>query len=911
MAETIGLFVDERAVEVPPGTFVLEAVRRAGIQIPHLCWTEGLEPEGNCRSCLVEIEGERRLSPACARRVEPGMVVRTDTARARAVRNGVLRLLAAAYTPLTGVRDELAEALGPDQETRVENETANRPPPTVDASHPAITVRLQACILCTRCVRACRDVQVNEVIGVAGHGAGSRIVFDLDVPLGESTCVGCGECVQVCPTGALSPANAPEVESPVRTARSVCPYCGVGCRIRWHAAGRRIVRVDGDDGPANRKRLCVKGRFGFDYVHHPERLTRPLVRRPDAPRQIDVARLTPGEARALFRETSWEEALERAARGFLRIRERDGPRALAGFGSAKGTNEEAYLVQKLVRTGFGSNNVDHCTRLCHAASVTALLEMVGSGAVSNPVRDVAQADVILVIGANPSENHPVAATFMKNAVRNGATLIVMDPRRTPLARHARWFLPFRPDTDVLLLNGMLHAILEAGLVDERFVDRYTEGFEALRAHLEAFPPERVAPVCGIRADTIREVARAYASAERAMIFWGMGISQHIHGTDNARALIDLALITGQIGRTGTGLHPLRGQNNVQGASDVGLIPMSLPGYQSVEDARARARFEAAWRCRIDPEPGLTVVEVAEAARRGTLRGLYVLGENPAMSDPDLRATRQALAALEHLVVQDLFLTETALFADVVLPGSALPEKCGTVINTDRMVQRVDPVLDPPGDARQDWWIVQALAHRMGLDWNYPGPESVYEEIRGLWPALAGIPWSRLEQERSVTWPAADPRRPGREVLFGDGFPTPSGRARLRPARFHQDHELPDSEFPLVLITGRQLEHWHTGAMTRRARVLDRLQPAPVAFVHPRTLEALGMVPGELATVESRRGRLHVPLHPDPGLEPGQVFMPFCYREAAANLLTSAELDPEAKIPEFKFCAVRMCPRNAA
>jgi formate dehydrogenase major subunit len=749
---------------------------------------------------------------------------------------------------------------------------------------------------------------VNDVIGFAYRGADAKIVFDLDDPMGASTCVACGECVQACPTGALMPARNVAMQKPDRTVDSVCPYCGVGCQTTYNVKDNRILFVNGRDGPSNHGRLCVKGRYGFDYVSHPQRLTKPLIRISGVAKSADMS-VDPSDFGAVFREASWEEALDFAASGLRTIRDTRGKRALAGFGSAKGSNEEAYLFQKLVRTGFGTNNVDHCTRLCHASSVAALLEGIGSGAVSNQVSDVAKAEVVLVIGANPTVNHPVAATWIKNAVKNGTKLIVADPRRTELARHATHFLQFKPDTDVALLNAMLHAIVEEGLVDEAFVASRTSGFEALRANVKGYSPEAMAPVCGVPAQTIREVARMYASSKGSMILWGMGISQHVHGTDNARCLIALALATGQVGRPGSGLHPLRGQNNVQGASDAGLIPMMYPDYKRVGTPEAQARFEALWGTALDPQPGLTVVEIMNAAIAGSIRGMYIMGENPAMSDPDLHHARQALAQLDHLVVQDIFLTETAYFADVVLPASAFPEKTGTFTNTDRMVQLGRRALDPPGEARQDLWIIQQLARRMGQSWNYEGEESgvaaVFEEMRAAMPSIAGITWQRLIDESSVTYPCLEEGDPGEPVVFIDEFPTADGRGRFVPADIIPAAEQPDGDYPMVLITGRQLEHWHTGAMTRRASVLDAIEPDPVASLNPADLRRMKVSPGEVLTVESRRGSIALYARADEGTPPGSVFIPFCYYEAAANLLTNPALDPVGKIPEFKYCAVRV------
>jgi len=896
--------LDGETIDASPGESILQAAQRYGREIPHLCYQEGLRADGNCRACVVEIEGERTLSPACCRFPADGMVVDSAGERPRRAQKMVLELLRTDMPESQSSRDNELDHWSASLGLPKPRFPARRPP-AADHSHPAITVRLEACIQCTRCLRACREIQVNQVIGNAGRGAKTRIVFDLDDPLGESSCVACGECVQACPTGALVSTRGQEEEAE-RQVDSVCPYCGVGCQLTYHLRDNRILFVTGRDGPANNSRLCVKGRYGFDYVHHRQRLKTPLIRRKDAPKR---AALEPDPADPFrdFRPASWEEALGLAADGLRRIRNQQGPSALAGFGSAKGSNEEAYLFQKLIRTGFGCNNVDHCTRLCHASSVVALLEMIGSAAVSNQVADVHAAEVIMVIGSNTTENHPVAATFLKNAVNEGKTLIVMDPRRTQIANHATHFLQFRPDTDVALLNAIMQAVIELNLVDRDFIANRTTGYPELERHLQPFTPEAMSAVCGVDAATIREVARLYAASPASIIFWGMGVSQHVHGTDNARALISLALMTGQIGRPGTGLHPLRGQNNVQGASDVGLIPMVLPDYQPVDDPKARSRFEALWGQKLDPVPGLTVVEIMHAVTDGHIQGMYIMGENPAMSDPDLNHTRKALASLDHLVVQDIFMTETAYYADVILPASAFPEKTGSFTNTDRRVQLGRKALDPPGEARQDLDIIQQLARRMGLDWHYRQASDVFAEMRQTMPSIRGITWERLEQTGSVTYPCHNPGDPGQSILFTEAFPTPSGRAKFTPSPFINADELPDDDYPWVLITGRQLEHWHTGAMTRRSRVLDHIEPLPVAMLHPDELARIGIRPGEPVRIGSRRGEVTAYARADPGLQRGQVFLPFCYREAAANLLTNAALDPAAKIPEFKFCAVMVEP----
>ncbi|MBG9386601.1 formate dehydrogenase subunit alpha [Caenimonas aquaedulcis] len=907
-APTVTFKLDGREVTCRANETLIEVADREGVEIPRLCYKPGLDKVGNCRSCMVEIKGERVLVPSCCRYPTQGMEVSSNSERAVASQKMVLELLQADMPEADYTRhnevDEWAAKLGVGKPR-----FPSRAQVPADLSHPAIAVNLDACIQCTRCLRACRDEQVNDVIGLAFRGEQAKIVFDMDDPMGVSTCVACGECVQACPTGALMPARDAALAVPDKQVPSVCPYCGVGCQLTYNVKDGKILFVEGRDGPSNHKRLCVKGRYGFDYANHPQRLTVPLIRRKDAPKVAD-AEMDPDRLMDIFREASWEEALEFAGGTLAKLRDTHGPKSLAGFGSAKGSNEEAYLFQKLVRTGFRSNNVDHCTRLCHASSVVALLEGIGSGAVSNPVMDVTRAEVVIVIGANPTVNHPVAATWIKNAVKNGTKLIVMDPRKSDLYRHAHRYLQFKPDTDVAMLNAMMYVIVHEGLVDEAFIASRTIGYEDLKKNVEGYSPEAMAPICGIDAETLRYTARLYASSKGSMILWGMGVSQHIHGTDNARCLIALALMTGQIGRPGTGLHPLRGQNNVQGASDAGLIPMMYPDYQRVVDPAARARFERAWQLpagTLDDQPGLTVVEVMHAIKAGTVKGMYVMGENPAMSDPDANHARESLAALEHLVVQDIFLTETAYLADVILPAGAFPEKTGTFTNTDRLVQMGRQAIDPPGDAKQDLWIIQEIGKRLGLPWNYGHVSEVFDEMRHTMPSIAGITWERLEREHAVTYPCREEDDPGEPVVFVEDFPREGGRGRFVPADIIPADERPDTEFPMVLITGRQLEHWHTGSMTRRATMLDAIEPDPVALIHPLDVEQLGIRPGDVVTIESRRGSVSLYARADDSSPRGAVFVPFCYYEAAANKLTNAALDPFAKIPEFKYCAVRLTP----
>ncbi len=930
LPQTVEFKLDGNTIHAYEGETILKAAKRHGIDIPHLCYKDGYRADGNCRACVVEVKGERVLAPSCCRSATAGMEVQANSERAVKSQKMVVEMLLSDMPDVgykwndadgteknSGQHGELSDwAARLDVSVRPELKALRREQPKADISHPAMAVNLDACIQCNRCVRACREEQVNDVIGYAMRGSHSEIVFDLNDAMGDSTCVACGECVQACPTGALMPKTQIGTQVVDKKVDSVCPFCGVGCLLTYNVKDNVIVSVDGRDGPANHSRLCVKGRFGFDYAASPQRLTKPLIRKAGVakdPALLEKLNRNSADWSEVFREATWEEALDYSGSTLKNLRDTHGKKSLAGFGSAKGSNEEAYLFQKLVRTGFGSNNVDHCTRLCHASSVAALLEGVGSGAVSNQVNDVEHSDLIFVIGSNPTANHPVAATWMKNAMKRGAKIVLADPRVTDIGKHAWRTLQFKADTDVAMLNALIHTVIEEGLTDADFIRDRASNFEVLRENVKAYSPEAMAPICGIPAQTLREVAREFAKAKGAMILWGMGISQHVHGTDNARCLIALVTVTGQIGKPGSGLHPLRGQNNVQGASDAGLIPMMFPNYQRVDNKANHDWFENFWGVSLDDKPGYTVVEIMHKALAPDsdphkIRGMYVMGENPAMSDPDLNHARHALASLEHLVVQDIFMTETAWLADVVLPATAWPEKTGTVSNTDRMVQMGKQALTPPGEAKPDLWIIQQLANRLGCGWDYRGAHegvaAVYEEMRqAMHAAISGITWERLERESSVTYPCLSAEDPGAPTVFIDRFATSDGRVHLVPADIIPANERPDAEYPFVLITGRQLEHWHTGSMTRRATVLDAIEPIATASMCGADLAEMGLAAGDVITVQSRRGEVAIHVRRDDGTPQGAVFMPFAYYEAAANLMTNAALDPFGKIPEFKYCAV--------
>jgi formate dehydrogenase major subunit len=911
VTQTLSVTIDGIQVEAPPGTTVYEAAQTAGIDIPVLCHAPNLQPVAVCRVCVVEVEGTRVLQAACIRQVEDGMVIHTQSDKVKRSRAMLVELLMSDY-PKPGNGASNGQLGHNDlllQLAQQEGITAARFPArpfdnSRDLSSAVIQVDHNACILCDRCIRACDEVQNNEVIGRAGKGYRARIAFDNDLPMGQSTCVSCGECMAACPTGALidKPLTLQvRPDQPLKPVDSLCPYCGVGCSITYSVDTRSntIVQVAGRASPVNHGRLCVKGRYGFDYAHHQERLTVPLIRRPEYyPKTADG--LAP--VRAAFREATWDEALDLAAQHFLAVKQQFGGQALAGFGSAKCSNEDNYLFQKLIRAVFGTNNVDHCTRLCHASSVAALMEQIGGGSVSNPFSDCLETDAILIIGSNTTHNHPVAATFMKQAAKAGTTLIIADPRRPEMADHADYYVRFNPGTDVAFLNGLMHIILQEGLYDAQFIEQRTEDFDRLRDTLMTYTPRVVSRLTGVPERLLTDVARAYGQAERAMIFWGMGISQHTTGTDNARCLINLALLTGNIGRPGAGLHPLRGQNNVQGASDVGLIPMVYTGYQSVEDPAVRQKFAHAWGVELDPKPGLTVVEIMSEVLEGNIKAMFMMGENPFLSDPNINKVKKALARMDFLVVQDIFLTETAEYADVILPATSFAEKTGTYTNTDSRVQLARQAIEPPGQARVDWHIVADLARRMGYPMSYASEEDIWQEIVALTPVFRGITYERLQHE-GIPWPCPEPDHPGIPIRFTEEFPR--GKGKFSPAEFAPAKELPDDEYPLVLNTGRVLQHWHTGTMTRRAKALDEIAPEARLEMTPEDLADLRLADGELVRVVSRRGEVTVKVLQSHKPSRGSVFLPFHFKEAAANLLTIDALDPYGKIPEFKFCAVRV------
>jgi formate dehydrogenase alpha subunit len=906
--DTIRLTINGRQVVAEKGATVLEAALEAGIYIPKLCYDPDLKPYGGCRLCVVEIEKMRGLVSSCTTPATEGMVVRTDTPRVNQSRRITMELIGANHHGdcLACVKNQdcellkIARYLGIEQEhiARLRKSTQVLP---IDDSHPAFIRDLNKCILCAKCVQACHEIVCHDAIDIAFRGNSARIATFGDKPIAESICKSCGECVMRCPTGALVPKWE---KPPTEEVKTTCPYCGVGCSIYLGVRDNKVVSMRGDhEGPANRGSLCVKGRWGYDFLSHPERLTKPLIRLPGVARKASQD----GQVYEIFREASWDEALKLAANKLLELKEVCGADSIAALSSAKCTNEDNYVMQKFVRAVIGTNNIDHCARLCHASTVVGGIAAFGQGAMSNSYSDFEKTEFFFVIGSNTTECHPIIGSLIKRRVRfGGAKLIVADPRSIELGEYAAVRLPHKPGTDVALLNGLMHVIIRDGIEDKEFIQERTEGFEDMRQLVEGFNPEVVEAITGVSKADLEAAARLFGEAKSACILYGMGITQHTTGTDNVKSVANLLLLTGNIGREGTGFSPLRGQNNVQGACDMGALPNVYPGYQRVDDPAVRMKFETAWGCKLSDWPGMAVTEIASAILKGNIKGLYIMGENPMLSEPNLEHFRQALEKVELLVVQDIFLSETAWLADVVLPGAAFAEKDGTFTNTERRVQRIRQALMPPGEAKADWEIISALAKKMGRPFDYQSAGQVMDEIASLTPIYGGIHFDRLDND-GLQWPCPDASHPGTSFLYQDGFAR--GRGKFHALDYIPPAESISKKYPLVLTTGRVLEHWHTGTMSRRSNVLNELYPSGVVEMSPIDAARLGFVEGDLLVVTSKRGWVEAPVRITEKSPPGVVFMPFHWREAAANILTNDALDPLAKIPEYKVSAVNAVRRR--
>ncbi len=900
--DTIKLTINARKVRAKKGETVLEAALHAGIYIPTLCYDPDLKPYGGCRLCTVEIEGMRGLVSSCTTPATDGMVIHTETERVYRSRRSTMELIIVNHHGDCFIcaknQDcqalKVARYLGIEQESidRLRRNTQMLP---VDASHPAFIRDPNKCVLCGKCVRVCHEITVVGAIDLAFRGSSAKVATFGDKPIVESICKSCGECVARCPTGALAPKWE---KAPAEEIRTICPYCGVGCSLYLGVLDNKIVSVRGDsEGPANKGSLCVKGRWGYDFVSHPERLTTPLIRIPGITRQAGHN----GRIQEIFREASWDEALELAAHRLQELKRDYGPDSIAAMSSAKCTNEDNYVMQKFIRAALGTNNIDHCARLCHASTVVGGIAAFGQGAMSNSYDDFEKTELFFIIGSNTTECHPVIGSLVKRRVKfGGAKLVVVDSRSTELGEYAVVSLRHRPGTDVALINALMHVIIRDGLEDREFIRERTEGFEDVRKLMQEYTPEVAEAITGVLRSDLEAAAHLFGEAKSACILYGMGITQHITGTDNVKSLANLLLLTGNIGREGAGFSPLRGQNNVQGACDMGALPNVYPGYQKVDDPAVRMKFETAWGTKLSNHPGLTITEVGNAILGGDIKALYVMGENPMLSEPHLEHMKQSLGKLELLIVQDIFLSETAWLADVVFPAAAFAEKDGSFTNTERRIQRVRQAALPPGEAKPDWEIISRLGEKMGQSLSYQSASQIMDEIASLTPIYGGVRFDRLDHG-GLQWPCPDVSHPGTSFLYQGSFAR--GLGKFHAVGYMPPAESISKDYPLILTTGRVLEHWHTGTMSRRSRVLAELHPDGVIEMHPGDAAKLGLVERDLIVLASRRGRLEAPVHITENLPPGLVFMPFHWREAAANILTNDALDPVAKIPEYKVSAV--------
>jgi len=877
------LTINGRACEAQPGATLLQVLQQAGVAVPHLCHDPRLKPYGACRMCLVEVDGMARPQTSCSTPAEDGMVVRSDSAALRQLRGTNLGLMAQHYA-----------AAAPEQDTQHPfhrllaeygiEAGGEAVAPEVEDSHPYIRVELSRCIRCDRCVRICDELQGQSVWRLRGRGEETHIALREGSTLLESGCVSCGACVDTCPTGALSDRRSPQPAT--QWTRTTCVYCGVGCQLEVGTRDGRVTQLRPADSPVNRGHACVKGRYAWEFATASDRITMPMIRAADG-----------------WHEVGWDRVLDHTAAQLRAILQRDGPQALGVLGSARATNEENYLIQKFARVVLGTNNVDCCARVCHTPSAKALKTMLGTGAATNSFDDIERASVFLVCGANPTENHPVVGVRIKQAVRRGARLVVIDPRRIELAQYADLHLALRPGTNVPLLNAMAATIIEEGLIDRDYIAARVDGLEGFAGFLRDHAPERVAEICGVAAADIRAAARLYAGQGPAMCFHGLGLTEHLQGTEGVMCLVNLALLTGNLGREGAGINPLRGQNNVQGAAHMGCDPATLAGGQSI--AEAGTRFAAAWGAPIPPQHGLNLLQMLDAAEQGRFKALWAFGYDIRLTLPHARRTAAALDRLELLIVQDLFMNETARASGTVfLPAASFLEREGSFMNSDRRVQRIRGIVDPPGQARADGWIIQQLAQRMGHvhGFDFADACAVWDEVRGLWPGGAGLSYARLERE-SLQWPCPDESHPGTPVLHIERFAS-GRRASLQALSYTPSPEQCDAAYPLMLVTGRRLLHFNAGTMTQRTPNAQ-LEPEDLLDIAPVDATRLQLAEGERVRLCSHHGEAQLSIHVCEGQRAGELFTSFHQPRLFVNRLTSSVRDRLTDAPEYKRTAVRI------
>lgn len=885
--------------EANEGSTILEVARANGVDIPTLCFMKGVSDIGSCRLCMVEAKGYEKMLPACRTKVKDQMELTTESELLTQYRKDMLKFILSNHNqdcmscPANGTcelqnmcnRYEVTHAEHKGTRSHIEKKL-----PVLN-DNPYISYDPSKCIHCMRCVSVCNNIACNGTLKNSRTGT----FHIVDAPFGadykETGCESCGNCASVCPTGALTLKRESKYrEWEVKKVLTTCPHCATGCQYYLVVKDNKIVNVEPANGPSNQNRLCVKGRSGsFDFVHSQDRIKTPLIKDKKT-----------GE----FKEATWKEAIEYTAKRFMEIKEKYGSESLAGFACSRSANEDIYMVQKMVRTCFGTNNTDNCARVCHSASVAGLAKTLGSGAMTNPIHDITHdVDCILLVGSNPEEAHPVVGMQIRRAVKDGTRLIVVDPRDIGLAKNADIHIKLRPGTNVAFANGMMHVMIKEDLIDHDYIKENAEGFDELKKLVEEYTPKKVGEICHIDPDLLIEAARMYASAKKAPIIYCLGVTEHSTGTEGVMSMSNMAVLCGKIGKSGCGVNPLRGQNNVQGACDMGAMPTDYPGYQKVDNAEVRAKFEEAWRVKLNPTPGLKATDVFPAAIEGKIKGLYICGEDPVVSDPDTHHIIKALKSLEFFVIQELFMTKTAEYADVILPGVSYAEKEGTFSNTERRVQRIRKAVTVPGDMRLDTDIIIDLMNAMGYEQKHLTSAQIMDEIASVTPSFAGISHKRLDSGESLQWPCKDKKHPGTPIMHV-GHPT-RGKALLYPAVYKESQELPDEEYPFILMTGRILYHYNAAAMTSRSQGLMDISGEGFIEINIKDAQRLGISDGEQIKISSRRGEITAKARVGRKVSEGETWMPFHFPDSPVNMLTNAALDEFARIPEYKVCAVKI------